>query len=144
MREHPFGPCGHPAALRLPNVDLCADTNYDRRNSQSTLGRISTPYGIARVGVERYDIIEEHTSSSVTGPDPLPSDPALWGPITMAGKGAPPPAEEIEVLLSTSWYPCTAAGNVERAVTNLAGSQICSATRRRETDSYWSIISPDI
>ncbi len=75
--------------------------------------------------VETYDIFE-NPEESFTAPETL----ALGGGGTQQARPAPPPPpEEVEILLSTSWYYYTEAGNVERVVTNVAGSQLYSATR---------------
>ncbi len=75
--------------------------------------------------VETYDIFE-NLEESFTAPETL----ALGGGGTQQGRPAPPPpGEEIEILLSTSWYYYSEAGNVERVVTNVAGTQAYSATR---------------
>ncbi len=76
--------------------------------------------------VETYDIFEDGMSENLTAPETF----GLAGGGTQQAQGPPPPpAEEIEILLSTSWYYYSEAGNVERVVTNVAGTQAYSATR---------------
>ncbi len=75
--------------------------------------------------VETYDIFEDGMSESFTAPETF----GLPGGGTQQAQAPPPPTGEIEILVSTSWYYYSEAGNVERVVTNVAGTQAYSATR---------------